>query len=101
MNIMDYITSEDAEQREEFENHVTNYVFDAFFKKLPQNPPRDELKIECPIWADGTEILCATEWLAETIADIIEEISGEGWNVRTGYYDPDEDVLAGEVDNHT
>ena len=73
-------------------------VFEAFFYALPQSKYGDDVLI----WMDGSEILCKTEWLAETLADVIENLSGGTFDsVRTGYYDPEEDMRSGEVDRYT
>lgn len=51
------------------------------------------------IWTDGSEILCNTENRAEVVADFLEALGFE--EVRTGYYDPEEDKRNHEVDHHT
>lgn len=56
-------------------------------------------------WSDiETEILCATEELADRLADRIEslyEADGEDVLLSTGYYDPEEDKRNDEVDEYT
>ncbi len=47
----------------------------------------------------GDELLCKTETQAEGIADFLEDLGFE--DVRTGYYDPEEDKRNGEVDQYT
>ncbi len=49
--------------------------------------------------AGETEILCKTETQAEGIADFLEDLGFE--DIRTGYYDPEEDKRNGEVDEYT
>ena len=63
-------------------------VFNAWFAVLPQREWCDDVVIK----SDGEEILCKTQWLAELIADFIEQLTGETGSVRTGYYDPEEDA---------
>lgn len=52
------------------------------------------------IWASGDEILCETEQLAENIADLFDAMLGYP-DMKTGYYDPEEDARNNEVDDHT
>jgi hypothetical protein len=52
------------------------------------------------IWSDGEEILCETEQLAESIADLLDAMYGDQ-TVNTGYYDPEEDERNNEVTNST
>lgn len=49
-------------------------------------------------WTDGSEFLCDTEERAEVLADFLEAL---GMEPHTGYYDPKEDEINGELDNHT
>ncbi len=88
MNITEYINSTDADDRYDFESHVFENVFQKILSVLPGHAFSDNVVI----WTDGTEILCKTQWLAETVADMIEQISGEH-EAHTGYYDPKEDAL--------
>lgn len=46
------------------------------------------------------EILCENEQIAETLADMFDEIYGEP-TVNTGYYDPIEDRNNNEADERT
>ena len=93
MNITEYIYSTDANERYDYESHVFENVWYEFVKHLPKKP--DDVNNSIDVWYDEEtdEILCLTEDLAEMIADIIEDISGEKMMVRTGYYDPEEDAL--------
>lgn len=53
---------------------------------------------------DGDEILCKTEDVADTLANMIENLyksQGEEVIVNTGYYDPEEDERCGEVSDCT
>lgn len=53
------------------------------------------------IWSiDGDEILCETEQIAETLADLFDSMYG-GPTVNTGYYDPIDDERYGETDDRT
>ena len=97
MNITEYINSTDAEERFDFESHVFENVFGKILSALPERVWDEDI---VTIWTDGTEILCKTEWLAETIADMIEQISGEH-EAHTGYYDPEEDKIDNCVDEKT
>ena len=72
----------------------------SIIEKLPKTPPAKGQEYEMPIWTDGSEILCKTEWLAETLADIIDNILEDSF-VRTSYDDPEEDTRNNEVDEYT
>ena len=77
-----------------------NELFQSVIDALPSSPPAKGTEEEFPIWTDGTEILCRTEWLAWTIANILDNIMGEEFT-HYHYYDPEEDERSGEVDDHT
>ncbi len=49
---------------------------------------------------DGTEILSSSEKEIECIANLIDQLYGEG-TANTGYYDPEEDAKNNEVDAYT
>lgn len=49
---------------------------------------------------DGTEILSTEESEIETLANLFDQLYGMG-TCTTGYYDPEEDELNGEVDAYT
>lgn len=49
---------------------------------------------------DGTEILSSEENEVEAIANLFDQLYGEG-TCNTGYYDPVEDERNGEVDAYT
>lgn len=51
-------------------------------------------------WYDGENILCKKEEDADTIAEFIDHIIGDSCT-HTGYYDPKEDKISNEVDDHT
>lgn len=51
-------------------------------------------------WYDGENILCRTEDQAEAVAYFIDAIIGDSCT-HTGYYDPKEDKISNEVDDHT
>ena len=63
-------------------------IFEAFSNAFPQSVWSKE---DVLIWTDGSEILCKTEWLADTLADVIDHLAGETVT-HTGYYDPEEDA---------
>lgn len=98
LSIWEYVN--DPLDREDYETHIFDNVFALFADKLPTEPPVPELRNECPLWTNGVEIMCASEWLAETIADALERISGEKV-AHTGYYDPEEDKRDNCVDRNT
>lgn len=55
-------------------------------------------------WTDNEEILCKSEEIAETIANMIETLywmDGEKVSIQTGYYDPKEDEDEGKADEYT
>lgn len=104
MNITEYIGCTDPKEREEFENAVYNNVWHNFVKHLPT---REDFEKDyyggwnsINVWYDGSEILCNSEELADMIADILDDISGEKLS-HTGYYDPEEDARDNCVDIHT
>ena len=49
-------------------------------------------------WSNGDSILCDTESAANHLADFLEDL---GFDICTGYYDPEEDKRNGEVDECT
>jgi len=51
------------------------------------------------IWSDGEQLLTKTEELANALADLIDLV--DDCQTTTGYYDPEEDEKAGEVDELT
>ena len=52
------------------------------------------------IWMDSEgEIVCKTQTQAEGIADFLEDLGFE--DVRTGYYDPEEDKRDNVLDEYT
>jgi len=82
------------------EETETYDLWQKIIDKLPSSPPAKGLEDECPVWTDGTEILCRSEWLAYTIANILDNIAGYRYT-HYHYYDPEEDERSGEVDDHT
>lgn len=76
-------------------------MFGKIVAKLPTEPydySTTTPKIH-KIWTCGDEILCKTETAADVIADLLEAMGYD--EVNTGYYDPEEDEKAGEVDRLT
>ena len=68
--------------------------FKEFADKLPNCPIKD-------IWSDGGEILCKTESIADSLADVFEDLykaEDEEVFINTGYYDPIEDERNGFAD---
>ena len=68
-------------------------ILESICKLLPHSP-------DYRIWSDGTEILCETEQLAESIADLFDALYAYP-TVNTGYYDPEEDERNDEVTDST
>ena len=75
-------------------------LIEEFMWELPDSPPAKRLEDECPLWVAGDTIMCRTEWLAWTVAKIIDRMCGDQVS-HTGYYDPDEDERGGETDRMT
>lgn len=50
-------------------------------------------------WTDGNEILCKSEEDANIVADFLNDLGFE--DIRTGYYDPEEDKRNNECDENT
>ena len=76
-------------------------MFNIILQNLPQEPydQSNGLIRYHRVWSCGDEILCRTDAMADAIADLLEAMGYDG--VNTGYYDPDEDEAAGEVDRLT
>lgn len=72
--------------------YLSTQLLDGIIDALPTEPGDF-------IWTDGDMVLCPTEELAESIADILDA-QGSDMAV-TGYYDPEEDERNGETDDHT
>ncbi len=73
-------------------------VVQALEKAFPHEEPEWDTRIErCPVWFCGDTIMCATESIAEKLADFIDEVEGDRV-AHTGYYDPFEDAENGETD---
>lgn len=103
MSMMEYIGCGDEKLRENFENHVFENVWNRFVEHLPteEDWAKDaHNSIDVWYYADADEILCRTEELADMIADIIDDISGEKM-AHTGYYDPEWDERDDCVDGRT
>ena len=84
--------------------HEPMDLWNDIIEKLPHNPPAKGLENDCPVWTDGSEILCRSEWLAMTIADVIDSLLGmqKGeYYLHYHYYDPEEDEREGCIDSHT
>ena len=101
MNIIEYIDSQDAKQRKDFEEHVFKNIWTEFVKHLPTEADWAHNSVDVWYYEDADEILCCTEELAEMIADILEGISGAERVAHTGYYDPEEDERDDCVDGRT
>ena len=75
----------------------SNEWFEILMERLLSEPRGD-------IWTSGEEILCRTEEIADDIADFIERLyrsQDEEVFLKTGFYDPEEDVRMGEADELT
>ena len=103
MSITDYINSEDAEERFDFESHVFENVFNKFAQHLPGSKEHEADTCNAiDVWYSevSDEIMCRSEELAEMIADIINEIAGEK-EAHTAYYDEEQDTKDDCVDDRT
>ena len=102
MNIIEYINSEDAEQRYDYESHVFENVWAEFVKHLPTEQDWAHHSVNVWYYADADEILCCSEELAQMIKNMILGISGEHEDVEIGYYDlesdEDDDCIDGRTD---
>lgn len=94
MTIREYVDCKDKG----YEDRVFGNAFDEVVSRLPYVAPGTESKYD--VWTDGDKILCRTEALQDTVANMLDWITGEN-EAHTGYYDPEEDERNGEVDNHT
>lgn len=100
MNITEYINSTDAEERFDYESHVFENVWYKFVKHLPQEEDWATNSVDVWYYAAADEILCRTEELADMIADMLDDITGEHM-AHSGYYDPVEDEKSNCVDGRT
>ena len=108
MNISEYVfivnkenrDTLDEEIKDDYENHIIANTFNEYADSLPTSPA-NQYGRKNPVWTDGTEILCESEILAKTIADMLECITGERECMHYHYYDPEEDERSGESDDHT
>ena len=68
--------------------------------KLPTESTEELLdhRQHIKLWTNGDEILGKHEERIEGIADLLETM---GFDVNTGYYDPEEDARNHEVDRNT
>ena len=98
MTIRDYIESKSPAERTDYERDIFGKTFCEVASRLPYVESDAEPMFD--VWTDGELILCRTEALADTVANMLEFITGES-EAHTGYYDPEEDKRSGEVDNHT
>lgn len=71
-----------------------------WFAKLIELLPHDNGFRIWTVNKHDDEILCENEQIAETLADLFDEIFGEQV-ARTGYYDPEEDKKNNETDERT
>ena len=100
MNILEYVYSEDAEKRDDFESHVFENIWYEFVKHLPTEEDWANNSVDVWYYEDADEILCRSEELADMVANILEGISGEH-EAHIGYYDPEEDKRDDCVDDRT
>ena len=75
-------------------------LIEEFMAEFPDKPPAKGLVDDCPIWVKGDKIMCRSEWLAWTIANVIDRMVGDKVS-HIGYYDPEEDERGNEVDEMT
>lgn len=71
--------------------------FEKILKILPEHPVDT-------VWTSGGEILCSSEEIADTVADIVERLyasQGEEVIVNTGSYDQEEDAHNNTIDEFT
>lgn len=70
---------------------------------LPEQPRSFDTADDPGFWTNGNEILCPSEMECEILADFLEDVLREvsPMVVKTGYYDPYEDVRNGECDDNT
>ncbi len=78
-------------------NKLADLTYEALDEALKKT--EEEGKTKHGIHFTGNELLCKTETQAEGIADFFEDLGFE--DVRTGYYDPEEDKRNNEVDSYT
>lgn len=71
-----------------------DYIVRAIMSLLPRKPEHGKF------WTDGNEILSEEETEIECLANLFDQLYGEG-TVNTGYYDPKEDETEGCIDKYT
>ena len=100
MSVLEYVYCKDADKRDDYESHIFENVWDLFVMHLPQEEDYDSNSIDVWYFATGDEILCRTEELANMIAGMLNDISGEP-EADVGYYDPKLDEESGCTDDRT
>lgn len=82
---------------------MMNKFINLLFKMLPTQPRSFDTSDDPGFWTNGSEILCPTEMECEILADFLEDVFREisTITVKTGYYDPVEDVRSDECDDNT
>ncbi len=70
---------------------------------LPNEPKTYDVSDNPGYWTDGEEILCSCEAECEILADFFDGLffDNDEIEVRTGYYDPEEDRRNNEQDDRT
>lgn len=84
-------------------NDMANEFINLLFKMLPTQPRSFDTSDDPGFWTNGSEILCPTEMECEILADFLEDVFREisTITVKTGYYDPFEDIRNNECDDNT
>ena len=100
MSILEYTACKDPELREDYEAHIFENVWDRFVTHLPQEEDWAHNSVDIWYYGVADEILCRTEELANMIAGMLNDISGEH-EADVGYYDPKMDEESDCVDDRT
>lgn len=77
-------------------------LLNLLMELLPKQPRSFDTTDNPGFWTNGSEILCATSIDCDIVADFLKDVlKEESVTVKTGYYDPFEDVENGETDDNT
>ena len=93
----------DVDLDDKFCRNKVQTMWENILEMLPHQPRSFDTSEDTGYWTNGSEILCSSELEREIIADFLEDIFSEwgGYKMKTGYYDPFEDVRNGEQDDNT
>lgn len=87
------LSEQEIKSRAAFDEKAAGKLFRAIIDKLP--------RVQSEIWSDGNYILCRSEEVANIIADLLDQVGGNGQISVTGVFDAFEDIANNCVDSLT